>query len=211
LSSLYEEIGNLEKSQEHLKQFSKLTDSLIPVDSRAVKTASEMIIKDKEVVFEEKKTNYTLLIAICTLVAAGLTYFWLRFRKRHGRVDQLLTEKRQHLNEKLAYLKTKTLNDKIDDDVLKDIINLAVDNDPAFLIKFQEYHPVFTQRLMERAPNLVTTDLLICAQLRLGFYTKEIARYTRTSVRSVEGKKYRIRKKLDIPASDDIYVWMMQV
>ena len=211
LSSLYEEIGNLEKSQEHLKQFSKLTDSLISVDSRAVKTASEMIVKDKEVVFKGKKTNYTFLIAICTLAAAGLTYFWLRFRKRHRRVDQLLTEKRQHLNEKLAYLKTKTLNDKIDDDVLKDIINLAVDNDPAFLIKFQEYHPVFTQRLMERAPNLVTTDLLICAQLRLGFYTKEIARYTRTSVRSVEGKKYRIRKKLDIPASDDINVWMMQV
>lgn len=211
LAELYEEIGNLKKSEEHLKQFSKLTDSLIPVDSRAVKTASEMIVKDKEEVFAGKKTNYTLLIVTCVLIAFALTYFWVRFLKRHRRVDQLLTEKREHLKEKLAYLKTKTLNDKVDDDTLKEIINLAMANDPAFLITFQEYHPVFIQKLMEAAPNLVTTDLLICAQLRLGFYTKEIARCTKTSVRSVEGKKYRIRKKLDIPASDDINVWMMQL
>lgn len=64
---------------------------------------------------------------------------------------------------------------------------------------------------MDRAPSLVTSDLLICAQLRLGFYTKEIARYTKNSVRAVEGKKYRIRKKLNIPANEDINVWMMQV
>jgi len=211
LATLYEEIGNLEKSKDHLKEFGKLTDSLIPVNTKAVKAASDFIVKDKEVVFEEKKTNYTLIIIVAVLVAGGLTYVLLAFRKRHKKVDALHQQKQQFLMERLEFLKSKTLNDKVNDEALKEIINLAMANDPAFLVKFQEFHPVFTQKLMERAPNLVTSDLLICGQLRLGFYTKEIARYTNTSVRAVEGKKYRVRKKLDIPASEDINVWMMQV
>ena len=120
-------------------------------------------------------------------------------------------QKQQFLLEKLEYLKTKTMSDKVDDEAMKQIITLAMNNDPAFLVKFQETHQVFIQKLMERAPNLVTTDLAMCAHLRLGFYTKEIARYTKLSVRAVEGKKYRIRKKLDIPATEDLNVWMMQV
>ncbi|MEF9478878.1 hypothetical protein OWR28_15180 [Chryseobacterium sp. 1B4] len=41
--------------------------------------------------------------------------------------------------------------------------------------------------------------------LKLHFTSKEIASYTLVQHRSVQQKKYRIRKKLNIPKETDIY------
>jgi hypothetical protein len=96
-------------------------------------------------------------------------------------------------------------------DELKEIVQLAVNNNPAFLTKFNEFDPEFGKNLLNMAPNLVASEIEFCAMLRLNFETKEIARYTKASVRSAEGKKYRIRKKLNIPSDQDINVWMTRI
>lgn len=94
---------------------------------------------------------------------------------------------------------------------LKEIVQLAVENNPAFLVKFNEFDPSFSKKLLEIAPTLVAAEIEFCVLLRLNFETKEIARYTKTSVRSVESRKYRIRKKFDIPSTMDINIWMSQI
>jgi len=94
---------------------------------------------------------------------------------------------------------------------LKEIVELAVSNNPAFLVKFNAYDPAFCKKLLELAPNLVAAEIEFCVLLRLNFETKEIARYTKISVRAVEGKKYRIRRKLNIPSDQDINIWMTNI
>jgi len=94
---------------------------------------------------------------------------------------------------------------------LKEIVQLAVENNPAFLVKFNEFDTDFSKKLLEKAPTMVAAEIEFCVLLRLNFETKEIARYAKTSVRSVESRKYRIRKKLDIPSTMDINVWMSQI
>ncbi|MDB5136410.1 MAG: hypothetical protein JWP37_3013 [Mucilaginibacter sp.] len=94
---------------------------------------------------------------------------------------------------------------------LKEIVQLAINNNPAFLIKFNEFDPIFSKTLLSRAPTLVAREIEFCALLRLNFETKEIARYTKSSVRAAEGKKYRIRKKLNIPSDQDINIWMTHI
>ncbi|MFC3157400.1 helix-turn-helix transcriptional regulator [Chryseobacterium arachidis] len=47
-----------------------------------------------------------------------------------------------------------------------------------------------------------------CALLKLKLTTKEIAKYTFIETRTVQNKKYRLRKKLEIPQSVDIYNWI---
>jgi DNA-binding CsgD family transcriptional regulator/3-dehydroquinate dehydratase len=94
---------------------------------------------------------------------------------------------------------------------LKEIVELAINNNPAFLTKFNEFDTEFSKNLLNIAPNMVATEIEFCALLKLNFDTKEIARYTKSSVRAVEGKKYRIRKKLGIPSDHDINVWMTRV
>lgn len=94
---------------------------------------------------------------------------------------------------------------------LKEIVQLAVNNNPAFLIKFNDFDPGFSQKLLKIAPNLVASEIELCILLRLNFETKEIARHTKASVRAIEGKKYRVRKKLGIPSDKDINIWMAHI
>jgi DNA-binding CsgD family transcriptional regulator len=94
---------------------------------------------------------------------------------------------------------------------LEEVVHLVMNNNPAFLIKFNEFDSEFIKKLLHLSPTLIATEIEFCVLLRLNFETKEIARYTKTSVRSVEGKKYRIRKKLDIPSDQDINIWMTHI
>ena len=211
LAEIHEKMGNKADSYAYLKKYATLADSLAQTNKNAVKTSADIIVDQNEREYAHKKLYYTLIIIGSILLLITLSYVLVKFRKRHQKVLTVHKLKQEQLYQKLAFLSTKTLTDKVDEAILKEIVELAMANDPAFMIKFQEFHPVFIQRLMERAPSLVNTELLICAQLRLGFYTKEIARYTKASVRSIEGKKHRIRKKLDIATNEDINVWMMQL
>jgi DNA-binding NarL/FixJ family response regulator len=47
--------------------------------------------------------------------------------------------------------------------------------------------------------------------MRLNLDTKQIATYTNTTVKSVEGKKYRLRKKLNIPSDIEITQWILSI
>lgn len=74
-----------------------------------------------------------------------------------------------------------------------------------------DFDSEFIKKLLCISPNLVASELNICVLLRLNFDTKEIARYTKSSVRSIEGKKYRIRRKLGIPSDEYINIWMINI
>lgn len=83
--------------------------------------------------------------------------------------------------------------------------NLNSDDDwKMFLIKFEEKHTGFFKRLKELYPQLTNTDLRLCACLRLNMETKEIASLMNLSVRTVENNRYRLRKKLNIPSTQNL-------
>jgi DNA-binding NarL/FixJ family response regulator len=119
------------------------------------------------------------------------------------------TKRVNELIEKIEINEDKRSPAKVEE--LKAVMQLAVNNNPAFLLKFNEFDPNFGLKLLNIAPALVAIEIEFCALLRLNLETKEIARYTKTSVRSVEGKKYRIRKKLSIPSDQDINTWMTRL
>lgn len=57
----------------------------------------------------------------------------------------------------------------------------------------------FIKKLKERHPNLTSNDLRLCTYLRLNLSSKEIAPLLNISLRSVEVKRYRLRKKMNLP------------
>lgn len=82
-----------------------------------------------------------------------------------------------------------TINKNINEDDTWDMFKEAFNNaDKDFLKKVKNAHPSLT-------PN----DLRLCAYLRLNLSSKEIAPLLNISVRSVEIKRYRLRKKMDLP------------
>ena len=57
----------------------------------------------------------------------------------------------------------------------------------------------FLKRIKTKHPLLTSNDLRLCAYLRLNLSSKEIAPLLNISPRSVEVKRYRLRKKMDLP------------
>ncbi|MCH7415017.1 hypothetical protein MM213_16065 [Belliella sp. R4-6] len=84
-------------------------------------------------------------------------------------------------------------------------------NGGLFISEFTKRYPDFVNELENRMPDLNSMDFKVCALLRLDFYTKEIAVLTNSSVRSVESRKYRIRKKLNLSSQVDLTLYMVQL
>lgn len=94
-------------------------------------------------------------------------------------------------------------------DELIDSIQL---NDSVFIKKFKKYFPYFFQKINDRSiVPLTISDLKFCALLKLNFTAKQIATYTNSSVKSVESKKYRLRKKLDVPKDVNITHYLSSI
>ncbi len=74
---------------------------------------------------------------------------------------------------------------------------------------FHEVHQDFFRRLLQRYPPLTTGDLRLAAYLRMGLSSKEIAPLLFISVRGVENKRYRLRKKLQLPNEDNLSEYLI--
>ncbi|MGI6233603.1 MAG: two component regulator propeller, partial [Prevotella sp.] len=69
---------------------------------------------------------------------------------------------------------------------------------------FDLIHKNFFRNLRKSYPQLTTTDLKFCALFRLNLSTKEVANFTGLTVRGVEGARYRLRRKLNVPKDQSL-------
>ena len=69
---------------------------------------------------------------------------------------------------------------------------------------FDQAHENFFKRLKQSYPDLTASDLRLCAYLRINLSSKEIAPLLNISVRSVEEKRYRIRKRLGLSSDQGL-------
>jgi DNA-binding CsgD family transcriptional regulator len=77
--------------------------------------------------------------------------------------------------------------------------NLTSEHDnPLFESNFSEVHEVFFRKLIANYPELTPQDLKLAAFLKMNLGTKEIAPLFNISVRGLENKRYRLRKKLNL-------------
>lgn len=79
-----------------------------------------------------------------------------------------------------------------------------------FRLYFEEVHQSFEKNLSTVFPDLSPNDKKICALLKLGLSTKEIASITFRELRSVESARNRLRKKLNLSADVNIHTFLSQ-
>lgn len=80
-----------------------------------------------------------------------------------------------------------------------------------FSIHFDQVHSNFLANLKGRYPTLTSTDLKLCAYLRMNLSSKEIAQLMNISLRGVEISRYRLRKKLNVPSDANLYDYLITV
>ena len=93
-------------------------------------------------------------------------------------------------------------------------INKNINNDDDwkfFQEAFNNADKDFLKKIKEKHQELTANDLRLCAYLRLNLSSKEIAPLLNISVRSVEVKRYRLRKKMDLPHENGLVNYILEL
>lgn len=69
----------------------------------------------------------------------------------------------------------------------------------------------FLDKIKAKHPQLTPNDLRLCAYLRLNLSSKEIAPLLNISPRSVEVKRYRLRKKMDLEHNANLTNYILEI
>lgn len=153
-----------------------------------------------------RNNTYTLLGISFLLVVTVFVMFLLKKNKKKNTqsdeiTDQLIIE--NAVQEKEKDIMKSQINESFDE-----VMTLARENNPEFFIRFQEIHPLFTQKMLKINPNFKVTELTFASYIYLGFTTKEIADYTFKAVKTIENNRYNFRKKLDLSPEQDLQFWI---
>jgi FixJ family two-component response regulator len=79
-----------------------------------------------------------------------------------------------------------------------------------FETHFDQAHQDFINRLKSTYPHLTQSDLKLCAYLRLNISSKEIAHLLNISLRGVEVRRYRLRKRINISTEENLYEFLLK-
>jgi DNA-binding CsgD family transcriptional regulator len=109
------------------------------------------------------------------------------------------------------------LKEDMGEDTIKSVIddinkNLILDNDWDFFQEaFKNADSDFLKNLKAIHPLLTPGDLKLCGYLRLNLSTKEMSDLLNITSRSVEIKRYRLRKKLDLEHEDNLVNYILSL
>ncbi|WP_142722260.1 MULTISPECIES: hypothetical protein [unclassified Chryseobacterium] len=193
LRTLYERTGDKEKAYFYLKAYTdayyKTNTSLLATINQDMESFIEETRKDAD--HHKGRIYWIISLSFTGLCLLG-GYAW--------RIIRVLRKRK-----KVLAMEAESLKIRMNDNKQEEIIELGKKNDPEFLNRFKEVYPDFIEQLLTINPALESSELIFCAMLKLHFTSKEIASYTLVQHRTVQQKKYRLRKKLNIPGETDLY------
>ncbi len=120
-------------------------------------------------------------------------------------------------NELLSEVKEQLLSETTHDPSSKRIVQIIdrnlnrTDDWELFKEAFNNADRDFLNKLRKKHPNLSHNDIKLCAYLRLNLTSKEIAPLLNISTRSVEIKRYRLRKKMDLDHSSNLTDYILSL
>ena len=92
-------------------------------------------------------------------------------------------------------------------DRIKKLINQNIESEhdwEMFEDLFDQAYENFFKRLKTGYPDLTPSDLKLCAYLRMNLSSKEIAPLINITISGVEERRYRLRKRLNLPTDQNL-------
>lgn len=188
LSNSYEGAGDFKNASLYLNKSKILSDSLAVVE----KKITEHYFSERA----GKKSSFSYYTIVVPLII-GSVFFLYVMKSKTSKTSRQISETGEQISEQKSPSEDYTK-----------LTQMVKESDPAFYLHFKNVFPEFIRALLSVDPQLKTNDLEYCALIRLNFDTKQIAVFKNTSVKAVENKKYRLKKKLQIPTEENLYSWM---
>ncbi len=153
--------------------------------------AEREIIKLRNEKLEQDMTNKNRELAVSTMSLI--------------KKNEFLTNIKNELKESRELPKVKSVIRTIDQDISEE------DNWKFFKKAFSNADKDFFKKIKSKHPELTSNDLKLCAYLRLNLSSKEIAPLLNISVKSVEIKRYRLRKKMDLDRETNLTDYILSL
>ena len=172
----------------YLNYYKKQKARLVAINQKKIDLVNlknkEQIMRLKNESLQENIENKNRELAIATMASIKRNQFLIRI------IDDLENAK----NEGSVFQVIQTIKR-----------NLKNNDDWEFFEQaFNNSDKDFLKTVKAKNPNLTNNDLKLCAYLRLNLSSKEIAPLLNISTRSVEIKRYRLRKKINLKQGQNL-------
>lgn len=130
--------------------------------------------------------------------------------------SMLIVEKNgviQKFHEDLEELKESDVQNELINSIQKRIHHHleADDSWTTFKMHFEDVHPDFFSILKKNSEDISHKDLKLCAYLKLGLDTKEIASLLNVTPASIRTAMYRMKKKMNVAEEDSLRDYLAQI
>ena len=197
IENIYLKKGKTDSVTFYRDKINTIELELADVNHNVLDNALQILIEEEQKKNTKRTRNILLSIGVPTgIVLLLILLWWIISTKQY---KKLLAKKENKVAE---------LEKKINDDSAEKVIELAKNNDNAFLNLFNKVYPNFFPSLNKRCPDLIGSELHFCALLYLNFSSKEIANILSIEHRSVQTRKSRLRRKLNIDSETDLFLFM---
>ncbi|WP_339894836.1 hypothetical protein [uncultured Algibacter sp.] len=228
----YKYLGDIDKSKTYIdsliffqnKMYDRTVKASFEVNDSLLLAESELIVQ------KEKKDLNSILAGFFAIVLLFLSFVY--YRKQKNKLETHNQETNKNLsylktnNEQLAvkvfgleeYIQnlkkevkqiSRTENIDHQKERIKDLYKNLHINSSTLLDKGEnhldlvnELNIEFFKKIEEKHPQLNKSEIIICHYLFMKFTNKEIAVFLNTTIRSVESRRYRISKKMNLTKKD---------
>ncbi|MCT2409303.1 tetratricopeptide repeat protein [Chryseobacterium antibioticum] len=213
MSKIYAHLGDEINMQKYAKESQKKFNIYNESNNKGLTETINLILDEKETESKIQKSKLSKLFIILSVIFIIFIIF-LYFRYKKLRKNKLLVLNQKNIlileNQDLEAEKV-ILNKKAEENQFTELILLAKNNNPEFLILFEELYPNFVKNLKAINPKIKNPEIYFCALAFINLSTKEISQYTFVSVAAVQLRKHRIRKKYNIPSEKDFNTVMREL
>jgi len=123
-----------------------------------------------------------------------------------------LNETLHDIGEKINDSNKQKFDPKLKNSIIHEIHQATHNNIwEEFDVAFKQVHNSFYESLLEKCPNLSSTEIKIAALLRLNLSTKEIASITYKSDSAIKIARHRIRTKLGLESNDNLISYLLKL
>ncbi len=153
--------------------------------------AEKEIVKLRNEKLEQDMTNKNRELAVSTMSLI--------------KKNEFLTSIKDRLKNKDESPEIRSVIKTIDKDINEE------DNWKFFKKAFSNADKDFFKKIKSLHPDLTSNDLKLCAYLRLNLSSKELAPLLNISVKSVEIKRYRLRKKMNLDREVNLTDYILEI
>lgn len=205
LSAAFEELGDNARALNHHKRFAGLRDQFQDIEKQKA-------IATLQLRFDVERAQQEL--QILRLQSERLQAEAEQKERELRAIALNLVERNQFIEDIRLKLTQLAETNNNGHGALKHLIrqlqttNNADEAWKKFEDQFEQVHHDFMQSLARRFPDLSNTERKVCALIRAGLSTKDIAQLLHIEDRSVEQHRFRIRRKLQLSTEVNLTTYM---